>query len=175
MSSLNVCFVLLSQRRGLHMWPTALGGLDHVGSVTTYIAEIRPAACEDRTLIEQGKGGGRLPQKKIVSDSSGRKNHSTYVMRWVIPLRAYRTSIGFPWSSNAGETSKAARINATPSHVEDSAIYCPGHLLKGEKHSVPLFSTHSVFWPTVSQTQIRQLRWGPSPGHDLQLPGSDLG
>ena len=65
MSSLNVCFVLLSQKRGLHMWPTALGGLDHVGSVTTYIAEIRPAACEDRTLIEQGKGGGRLPPKKI--------------------------------------------------------------------------------------------------------------
>ena len=145
-----------------------------MGSVTTYIVEIRPAACEDRTLIEQGKGGGRLPQK-IVSSSSGRKNYSTYVMRWVIPLRAYRTSIGFPLSSNAGERSKAARIDATPSHVDDSAIYCPGHLLKGEKHSVPSFSALSVFWRTVSQIQIRQLRRGPSPGHDLQLPGSDLG
>jgi len=128
-----------------------------VGWVTTYTAEIRLAACEDRATIEQEKGAGRL-QRKSLSDASGRTNRSTHVMRWVIPLKAYRTSIGFPLSSNAGETSKAARIDATPSQVDELAIYCPGHLLEGEKHSVALFSTHFMFRRTASQIQIHQLR-----------------
>ena len=93
-----------------------------VGGVTTYIAKTKLAACSDRGLIEQGKGRGRLQPKKIVSDYPRHKNVSTHATGWVIPIKAYRTSRGFPLSSNAGEMSKAARIDATPSQVDNSAI-----------------------------------------------------
>jgi hypothetical protein len=108
--------------------------------VTVYTAEIRLAACFDRGLIEHGKGCGRL-QQGTVSDSLHNKPPQTHVTRWVIPLKAYRTSIGFPLSSSAVETSKAARIDATPIQVDNSARCRPGHLLKEENiskfHSCP--------------------------------------
>jgi hypothetical protein len=82
-----------------------------------------------RALMEQGKGKGRL-QQETVSNSLDDTNPSTHVVTLVIPFKAYRTSIGFPLSSNDGETSKAERTDATKSQVDISARYCPGHTLK---------------------------------------------
>jgi hypothetical protein len=73
-----------------------------------------------------------------LSEPVDHTNPSTYETRSVTPLRAYRASIGCPLSSNAGETSKAARIDATASQVDSSEIYCPGHLLKWNELLVSL-------------------------------------
>ena len=81
--------------------------------------------------MEQGKGKGRL-QQGIVGNSVSHNNPSTHVVTLVIPFKAYRTSTGFPLSSNAGEMSKAERMDATKSQVDISAIYRPGHTLKSQ-------------------------------------------